>query len=329
MDYFRGAEFFLLAGAMFVALGSLIASCAVRFFGGRILLIRAAARHRLIVALAALPLLSAIVLLLAVSLPSLLALAIPAFDHCTLHDDGHVHLCFVHWPKVGIHPTLLLGLSFVALVFGLRAVLSVRRIRRAARLVSALVKTGQRHPGHFTIIETMQPVCVAAGLLRPRVLMSRGLLATLSQDELTVIVAHESAHARRKDAFVATLVQALTAFHLPGAKSWLVRELEVSAEEACDDEAALLVRDRVTVASTILTVERALREPFARELHAVTVAFGSTAIERRVEALLHERPDAYPLSPLYLALGVGLASALVFAGEVHHVTESLLSLVAH
>jgi beta-lactamase regulating signal transducer with metallopeptidase domain len=326
----QSAQLFLLAGIAFLAFGALVATAFVRIGGARLSRWEPRARHRAIAMLAALPAASAVVLLFAATLPSLVALVAPALDHCPVHDDGHAHLCFVHLPKVGIHTGLLLCLVFLVSYAALRAVFAASSVVRAVRVVAALARTGeQRRDLGITIVETSQPVCFAAGLLRPRVLLSRGLFNALSPEERAVVLAHERAHVRRRDALVGSVVRALAVVHLPWVGRWLVHELEVAAEQACDEEAARFVTDRVSVAAAILMVERAAQHAAARELAPVAVAFGARAVERRVEALLGEPEPPRSLRPLAISIGVGLVSVLVLADELHHLTESVLSVIAH
>lgn len=326
----QSAQLFLLAGCTFLALGALTAAVILRFARARLVRWEPRVRHRAILMLAALPVASSLALLFSASLPSILGLVVPALDHCPAHGGGHAHLCFVHLPPEGIHGVLLLLLVFVASYAGLRAFFAALRIARALRVVSALVKTGEpcRELG-VTLVETPQPVCFAAGILRPRVLLSRGLFEALRPEERAVVLAHERAHVRRRDALVGTVVRALAVLHLPWVGRWLVRELEVAAEQACDEVAARCVADRVSVAAAILTVERAVRHAETCGLAPVTAAFGARAVERRVEALLDEPAPPQPLRWLLLAIGAALASSLVLAEELHHLTESVLSIIAH
>jgi beta-lactamase regulating signal transducer with metallopeptidase domain len=183
----------------------------------------------------------------------------------------------------------------------------------------------------LTIVETAQPVCFAAGLFRPRVLLSRGLFEALNPHERAVVLAHERAHARRRDALLASLVRALALVHWPGVGRWLVQEFEVAAEQSCDEEAARFVGDRLSVAATILTVERAAQyaaQPSPRP-GPIAVAFGARAVERRVEALLVEAVPEPSLRPLVIGIAVALLGVVIFADTLHHVTESVLSVIAH
>ncbi len=326
----QSVQLFLLAGVAFLVLGSLLAAVMVRLVGARLARWEPRARHRAIVVLAALPAAFAAVFLTAASLPSIVGLIAPALDHCPAHDDGHAHLCFVHPPGVSIHAGLLLFLGLLVSYAALRSVFAASRVLRARRIVAALAQTGEQQSDlGITLVESAQPVCITAGLLRPRVLLSRGLLDLLTAEERAVVIAHEHTHARRRDALSGLCVRALGALHLPGVGHWLTRELEVAAEQACDEAAAPTLADRVSVASVILTVERAVQNASDWQLAPVAVAFGACAVQRRVEALLGDPPPARSLRPIAFAIGVTLVSVFGVAHEIHHVTESVLSLIAH
>lgn len=323
-------QLFLLAAVAFLVLGSFVAAVAARVFAARLARWEPRARHGALVLLAALPVLTAFSLLLSASLPSLIALVLPGLDHCPMHDDHHAHLCFVHLPKVGIHLPVLLALVFGLSYLALRAMLALSATVRAMRVLSSLRRTGEhRDDLGITVVETHVPICCAAGLLRPRVLLSRGLLESLGDEERAVVLAHERAHVRRRDAFVASVVRALAVIHMPKTARWLVREVEIAAEQACDEEAAEGVGDRLAVASAILTVERAAQHAAARELDGLAVGFGECAVERRVEALLADPRPQVSLGPLVILLGLAALTVLALAGELHHLTESFLSAIAH
>ncbi len=324
------AQLFLLAGVLFLAIGSFATNLIVRALGPRLARWDPRARHRAIVVVAALPIILAAALLFAASLPSLVSLALPGRDHCVVHDDGHAHLCFVHLPPSGIHLGWLVALVAVALVPFVRGAMAIRRVRAAESIVAALAATGEHHVElGITIVESVQPLCFTAGLLRPRVLLSRGLFEALTSDERSVVFAHELAHVRRRDALIAGMVHMLGVLHTPHIRRWLARELAVAAEQACDEEAATSIRDRVAVAATVLSVERMTRDAGLAALDPVAVAFGACAVKRRVESLLGDPLPPHSLRRAGFIVGTALATVLVLANEVHHLTESLLSVVAH
>jgi len=326
----QGAQLFVLAGVAFLALGSLLSAAVIVATRSELVRWDPRARHQALVILAALPVLTAAVLLLSASLPSLIALAAPHLDHCASHHDGHAHLCFVHLPTVDTHVAVLLGLVFVATYSMIRGSVASWSVFRASQILRALVRSADARPDLGVIVmDTSQPLCFAAGLLRPRVFISRGLLDLLSDEQRVVVLAHESAHVQRRDALTVGVVRALSAFHLPSVARWLVQETEIAAEQACDEAAAARIGDRVAVASTILAVERASRHASDTQFASLAVAFAHRAVERRVYALLDE--PAPLTSPRKLVIGLMAASAvaLMVAEDVHHLTETLLSAVAH
>ncbi len=325
-----GLQLLLLAAMLFVGAGSLAAGGATALLGRWLARWEPRARHHALTLLALLPVLLAAALVLAALLPSLLALGSPGFDHCADHDDGHAHLCFVHPPTAAIHPSLLLALAFVGSWLAARGAIAAGSIVRAARLMQALARTGRRCPDlGATILETDQPICLAAGLFSARVFVSRGLLAALGGEARAVVLAHEHAHVRRRDALVGALVRAAAALHLPPVGRWLVRELEIAAEQACDEEAGAVVGDRVAVAEAILVVERASSASLDRALAPICVAFGQVAIERRVTALLAPPATTHGLRVVAASLASLAALKLLVSDELHHFTESLLALLAH
>lgn len=325
----QSLQLFLVAAVVFLVIGSLVAAVAARVLHTRVARWDPGARHRAFVLLAALPVLLALCLMLAVSLPSVIALVAPGLDHCLSHGDHHFHLCFIHLPDVGIGVAVPLAWGCGVGYIVARAAVAGPATVRAMRTASTLQRSGERRDDlGITLVESRLPVCLAAGLLRPRVLVSRDLFQSLGDQQRAIVLAHERAHVRRRDAFVAVAARALAIFHLPAVARSLVREMAIAAEQACDEAAAQGVGDRLAVASTILAVERAAQYAATRQLDGMAVAFGGCAVKRRVEALLGEPRAPVSLRPFVIVLGLVAASVFALAGELHHLTESVLSLVA-
>ena len=329
----QSAQLFALAAAAFLLVGALAAGALRVLAGGAIIGWAPQARHRVLVALSAVPLAVACWLTVVASVPSLIALVDPSEDHCVSHGGEHAHLCFVHLPRDAVHIELV-GLLLVAAAYlALRFLSAGADVWRAARVTQALVRTSRTDARRgLVVLETDAPVCFAAGLASPRVVVSRGLMAALSPEEQVVALAHERAHAARRDALARLIVRMTAALHLPGVGAWLRREVEVAAEQSCDEAAAAEVGDRLLVASTILKVERLVLAAGSGDhaAHAATaVALGSCAVERRVHALL-AAPRVEPSLRWVGALAVAvLGAALACADGLHHLAESALSRIAH
>jgi Zn-dependent protease with chaperone function len=112
--------------------------------------------------------------------------------------------------------TLLLGIFvFATLGRGMRS--ATRQLRATRRFTRALGPAGVELPGGERVFVSGAPEAFCVGLLHPRVYVSEGLLATLDDEELAAVLAHEAHHARRRDPLRLFLGRTLAAglFFLP------------------------------------------------------------------------------------------------------------------
>ncbi|MEN1529347.1 M56 family peptidase, partial [Pseudomonas aeruginosa] len=98
----------------------------------------------------------------------------------------------------------------------------------------------------------------------------------------------EQAHIANRDVLNRLTAAVLSSIQLPGVRRRLLRDLELALEQRCDFAAAKEVGCPVTVAETIVTVEKIFRQ-HAREQVPLTMAFFSDFVPERVEALLSSR----------------------------------------
>lgn len=275
---------------------------------------------------AALPWVVSAVLLALCFLPSVWSVLGVAVDHCPLHDDGHIHLCVEHAPHHPVTMVEWLLLAAGGLAVGVVALRVLRAQLATWRAVTALVRgTGLEREGG--LVASSAPLSVTAGLLRPLVLVSTGLRSRLSPDQLRAVLAHERAHARRRDPMRLLAVALLGAAHGPSTRRHLVADLALACEEAADEEAALAVGDRTLVAESILAVERLLgAEPLPMGL---ALGMAGCAAEARVLALLRDPMPPSPTGRSWKVVWAAVAAGAVAAAfEIHHLTESLLDLIA-
>jgi Zn-dependent protease with chaperone function len=317
----------MLAATTAVAFGllaALVAAIAYPAVRSRHASLPAAARARRIAAWSAAPWLVGGLLVALCFLPSMWsALGIVA-DHCPLHDDGHVHLCLEHAPRgpVSLVEWLLLGAAATGagVVFA-RVVAAQFATWRA---VVALVRSSGKAEGG--LIPSSAPLSVTAGLFRPLVLVSTGLRERLRPDVLAVVLEHERAHARRRDPLRLVTAALLSAGHLPGTRRLLLADLALACEQAADEEAATAVGDRVRVAEAIVTVERVMGSSQSGLAAAMGMDGASTIA--RVEELLREPSTGAPTLLRGLLWGVAAVAAVLLASTLHHLTETLLEVLA-
>jgi len=243
-----------------------------------------AARARMAWAVATAPGVAPIVLVGLCFAPGVLGWLGLHTDHC-IHHAGHPHLCLVH-ATARLTPELALVLVGALALLAAVAGPPLRRLARVRRALAEL-RTGSARtlaPG-VHCVESQRPFSLTAGLVRGEIFVSSALVEALGPDALAVVIAHERAHARRRDGLRRVAAQALSWPLRPALRREVLAELAVTTERACDEAAARGVGDRVRVAEVIVTVERLLAAwPGAPA--PGTLGFGDSAVPTRVRALL-------------------------------------------
>ena len=212
-------------------------------------------------------------------------------------------------PDLGVTSVASLALgSLAAAVFCLGARSAVRQVLGSRRIVRALPRRGMG-PSGAVLFAHARPQAFCAGLLRPRVYISTGAVATLNADELRAVLAHEAHHARVRDpqrVFVVRVVSDAL-FFLPAARKLAERYADLA--EMAADSAAVRNGGAQPLASALLTFE-------AADPAVVGIA------PERVDHLLGERP-AWQLPVALLAwsltvLTVVAAIAVRLETAAHH-----------
>lgn len=324
MSVLGAIQLILLAGFAFAQVFGWLAS------GAAPLLLSATAtwsperRHRALLVMSFAPALLPVFSVLAVLAPSFLALLWPEYDHCARHGDDHVHLCLAHLPRELGNASSCLLLLLLAGWLALRATRALDELYRAWRWSSQLRAHALTDAGlGASVVPTRRALCFIAGVFRPTILVSRGLLDAVAPEQLAIILHHEHAHAARRDVLLRIVAQAATLFMWRSARAALLDALELAAEQSCDEVAASNIGDRLQVAETILRVERLLQTT-AFGPSPLSLAFGGDTVSQRVAALLEApRRSGNALLPW---VGVVLLSSGLLATSVplHHLTESLL-----
>jgi Zn-dependent protease with chaperone function len=159
-----------------------------------------------------------------------------------------------------------------------------------------------------------------AGLRPPTVYVSRGAIEHLDAGELSAAMAHEAAHAERRDPERSWVVMGLRSLMvLNPTFQVLARALARDAERLADERGAELGADRLALASAVLKLHRATRGGGGRR----TLVFGgalagplrrarSLDVEQRARALLVPAPARLPFGRLRLALAGASVTFLLY-----------------
>lgn len=285
----------------------------VRAFLGRI---APEGRAHLLSLLAGLPWLLASGTLLLAFLPSFITIPGLIQDHCLPHDH-HPHLCLRHglWAPSGQAWAILAVLGLAGGAFWVRF---LRRLVEGQRQVRLLLRVAQE-AGGFHLLPSQRAVAFSAGLLRPRTLLSSKVMSSLDGADLSVLLAHETAHARRRDALRLVIAEAMLMAVPRRGRNLLLEDLSLACEEACDRAALPQAGSPERMAEVLLRVQRLGMVAPAGQPGAT-----GSQLPLRVRALLG---DPYPAAPTWARLLWFSPILLLLADPVHHAAETLLGLL--
>ena len=232
---------------------------------------------------------------------------------------------------MGNIPLALAILGSALAVFGLAN--AVLALRKASRTVSSWSDSAEEiaSPVPFPVLRIRRsvPALTAAGLLRPKILLSGSAEFLLNGNELRTALNHELAHIRRRDNFKKMLLR-FVAF--PGMRGLEAAWLEAS-EMAADDAAVSSTADALDLAAALLKLSRLKADEPSPDLTAALVHGHAAIINARVERLISwpERSESSLDLSAKSILGVVLPMVAVFAmtygsllADVHRATEWLI-----
>jgi beta-lactamase regulating signal transducer with metallopeptidase domain len=172
-------------------------------------------------------------------------------------------------------------------------------LRRTSREAGVRVRVG-------IALSSVSHGPVLAGIMRPTVLIPQDLAERLPEANMRAIIAHELAHAHRRDNLVLLaqrLVQTILFFHpviwLGGAM------MRREAEAACDDAVLRQFGNANTYADSLTRVAE-MRFSLTQRLLVNTFAAAETHFARRLRRILHN-----PARPMTVRLTLITLSALV------------------
>lgn len=206
-------------------------------------------------------------------------------------------------PSVAMVLVMGLGaLGTVVAALALRSLLA--QLRDERRLLGALRELAVTRIGgeEVIVIDLARADAFCAGVLRPRIYVSRVAIGQLSSSELVAVVAHEAHHRANRDPLriLLSTVLADSLFFLPGLRTLVSRYRELA--ELAADEAAMRTSGPQAMASALLAFTE-------REASGAPVA---GVAPERVDHLLGKAP-AWEVPLSLLAGSVAVLGALLVA----------------
>lgn len=192
-------------------------------------------------------------------------------------------------------------------------------------------------PSPLLVVENEAPLLAISGLLRPRLLISRGVLAALSAEELNAALRHEHAHSTSRDNAKRLLIL-LAPDIFPFARPLRILERNWSkfTEWAADDQAT--GGDSLRALSLAAALVRVARMGSAPRLPILSTSLLACDrdLSARVERLLHPAPVISPqpsrTKPMLRGAALLLAgslAALLLAPSTLSLVHELLELFIH
>lgn len=279
-------------------------------------------RARIAALAAAVPFLVPTGFVLLCALPGLLGALTGAGDHCIGHGE-HPHFC-------PVHATLAMTTPLAAALFAFGAVIALHVSRALAALVVLArerrwlrSRLDRSLSPSVHVVGGEVPIALTHGVFAPEIWVAQRLLDELEPADRAVVLAHEQAHAARRDPALFLAAELASRLHFPRTRSAILDALRLAAEQACDARAGEQVGDRLQVATTLLRVERLMQHRPVAE--ALAAALRGASLPARIEALVAPAPPAARGTRLRLAWPwLAALGVLLLARPIHHLAEHAL-----
>ena len=190
-----------------------------------------------------------------------------------------------------------------------RSTVRTVRLRRRHRLLVDLVATRNPLLRETSVVDSAHPVAYCLPGLRPRVVVSRGVLTALDEDELRAVLDHELAHVvQRHDLVVLPFVALRATFPRLPAVCAAVEQVALLVEMLADDRAARR-HDRGVLA-------RALSKVGGAQAPAGGLGATTSGVLLRAARLLHPAPPLPHPGRLAVVLAALAVALLPVAGVI-------------
>jgi beta-lactamase regulating signal transducer with metallopeptidase domain len=217
-----------------------------------------------------------------------------------------------HKTRITISPVVALA---VALIWVLMAIWRGVLLFLDLRVLTVIRRDARALPGahEFPILLSDRvDVPLAAGFLRPAIILPSALVEQLDAGAVETIVVHEVAHLRRYDVWTNAFARIAQAFIALNPAAWFVmRRLATEREIACDDWVVARTGSGDAFARTLaaLATRARLRAPLA----APSAIGARHSVVVRIERLLDARPRRLRLSPPALGGSLMLLALVALA----------------
>lgn len=174
-------------------------------------------------------------------------------------------------------------------------------------LTNEMNKTYNGEKTAFMVISHPAAIAITMGLVRPRIVLSTGLIKFLTDDELKAVIYHEMYHAENRDPlknFLMSLCSS-TLWYIPILK-WFNQKYRIVKELLADEFAIEKQATSVNLGSALLKMLKVGKQEKIPFVHA---SFADTSVNYRIEYLL----NPFMEFQMKLPMKVACLSFLVFS----------------
>lgn len=214
---------------------------------------------------------------------------------------------------LGRWPSIVAGIA-LALVLGrlVWALVASYRVTRRARVVVGEARGGSRKKYRVHVLPVDLPEAYSVPGLRGQIVLTRGLLRVLDEDEQRAVLMHEEGHLRARHHQLLSFTMAVEAALSPIVPAgWALAGLEQAVEEAADEYAASRLGSALPVATGL---SKAALAGLSRPLGALSIGSGPD-IPARVRRLL-DAPDVPRWIPMACVAAVALLLVVLTVTQV-------------
>ncbi|MCZ8514492.1 M56 family metallopeptidase [Paenibacillus filicis] len=228
----------------------------------------------------------------------------------------------IGWSSLVYALNLLVLYTILSLILrtGRQLLLSGRAYRRlkAAEEVRLSRMLNRRFSGgrdHIMVVEQQRPLAFTMNLLKPKIILSTGLIDLLEPEELEVVVYHEQYHRKHGDPLKTFLMSlgASVLWYIP-LLPWLYHKYTIVREVLADHEAMNRLGSSAELGSALLKLLKQGEASSARRPYA-SVSFADTSINYRIRLILNpeeELPLGLPLTPTMISIQTTLLLGSLF-----------------
>lgn len=156
---------------------------------------------------------------------------------------------------------------------------------REKTLTNELNQTCGSEKEEFIIISHPAPMAITMGFVRPKIVISTGLINLLTNDELEAVITHEMYHKANRDPlkiFILSLC-ASTIGYIPILK-WFNQQYRIIQEVLADEFAIKKQQTTVHLGSALLKM---LKVGMAKKMPFAYASFADTSVNYRIEYILN------------------------------------------